>query len=95
MRFAQWVSERGEGEINRIARATELAYGTVWALAHERHVATYRVAKLISDQTEGQVSLAELCEPPGMSVDEHRARKRRQRRRAARARARSAANRGG
>lgn len=95
MRLSAWVSRQGEGEINRIARETELAYATVWKLAHDRHVATYRVAKLISDVTEGQVSIAELCELPSVNAGERRAHKRRQRRRAARARARSAANRGG
>jgi hypothetical protein len=43
-------------------RKTGLSYAAVHAFAHGKLVMKYETARLISGATEGEVSIAELCE---------------------------------
>lgn len=75
MRLDQWVAAADPGELSRLARETQLAYTTVFAIAHGQQTPKYATAKRISEATGGEVTIAELCEP--------RSGRRRRRRRAA------------
>jgi hypothetical protein len=61
MRLKDWVASRGEGELARLVRATLLSYTSVFKICHEQHQAAFRSATKLSVESEGKVSIPELC----------------------------------
>lgn len=63
MRLDQWVAAAPPGELSRLSRVTQLAYTTVFAIAHGQQTPRYDTAERISRATGGEVTIAELCRP--------------------------------
>lgn len=63
MTLNDWVAEQGKGSMSLLQRKTGLAYTTVWKAARGIRTVRYATAKLLSQATDGAVSVAELCEP--------------------------------
>lgn len=63
MRLTDWFKKEGKGAASRLSHSTGVAYTTVLKAA-KGELKLYDVAKKLSDATGGEVSVAELCEPP-------------------------------
>lgn len=63
MRFSEWAKRQPRGVLKRIEREQGVGYNTLSRLMRGETLANYVVAKKISDATDGEVSVAELCEP--------------------------------
>lgn len=68
MRLKEWVRRQGTGAISRLQRETGLAYSTIFRAAHDRKPVRFATAKLLSEATNGAVSVEELCECPAMPL---------------------------
>lgn len=61
MHLDRWIRLEGYGSLSRLARATGLAYGTVFSAYRRTTRLTYASAALIQRATKGQVTVDELC----------------------------------
>jgi DNA-binding transcriptional regulator YdaS (Cro superfamily) len=61
MRLDQWIASQEYGALSRLARATGLAYGTVFGMYRRRGRPTYASAYAIEKATKGEVTAHELC----------------------------------
>lgn len=62
MRFDAWVRKQPRGTLKRLERDAGVGYMTLMRAMRGDLIATYAVAKRISDATGGAVSIDELCE---------------------------------
>jgi hypothetical protein len=61
MHLDKWVRGQPYGALSRLARATGLAYGTIFAAYKRTTKLTYQSAALIQKATRGEVTIDELC----------------------------------
>jgi hypothetical protein len=64
MRLSEWIAQRPRGEITRLMRVTGISYAAMHALSHDKNVALFRTAVIISEATGGAVTVRELCTLP-------------------------------
>lgn len=64
MRLPDWIEQQGRGALSRLSEESGVCYPTVHSIFSGKQTPTYATAKRISDATFGEVSIAELCEPP-------------------------------
>jgi len=62
MRLSHWVERRGRGALTYLSRKTGLAYSTVYYATYGGKRLRYDTARLISEATDGAVSVRNLCE---------------------------------
>lgn len=63
MRFPDWVEKQERGTLKRIERQHGVAYMTLMRASQGKAV-SYPIAEKLSAATGGEVSIAELCDPP-------------------------------
>jgi hypothetical protein len=63
MHLDDYIARHGHGTKARLSRQTGLDYTTIFKAAQRRPVRRYDTARRISEATDGEVSIAELCEP--------------------------------
>lgn len=61
MRLDAWIHKQEYGALSRLARATGLSYGTIFAAYKRRMRTSYQSAVLIERATKGAVTVAEIC----------------------------------
>lgn len=65
MQLRDWLEQQPAGVITRLHHDTKLACSTIHKIKRGTMVPSYRVAKILSDATGGEVTIADLCEPSG------------------------------
>ena len=68
MTFHEWYQAQPRGTSQRLIRDLKIGPSTIARLNEGKPVATYALAKKISDATDGSVSVADLCEPPALRI---------------------------
>lgn len=69
MTLHEWLNADPKRTLQAVAHACQLPYSTCHKIKSGRP-ARYHTAKLISEYTSGEVTIAELCEPPNAAPAE-------------------------
>jgi hypothetical protein len=63
MRLHDYARREGRGALARLKERSNVSYTTICAAKNGAPIKRYEVAKAISDATDGEVSIEDLCTP--------------------------------
>jgi len=64
MLLSEWIARQPRGAKSELMYRTRLSWTTICEVCNTNKAGTTRVAKLISDATDGAVSVDDLCTKP-------------------------------